>query len=98
MPASALARTQVAVVDRQRCDLHRVPEVHRALPRRSARDGGRGVAALRLQPAQGARRPSRRTVTVVTCDVLVVGGGPAGLVAAREAAARDRGLDVLLVE
>lgn len=37
-------------------------------------------------------------MTVVTCDVLVVGGGPAGLVAAREAAASDRGLDVLLVE
>ena len=32
------------------------------------------------------------------CDVLVVGGGPAGLVAAREAAALDRGLDVLLLE
>ena len=37
-------------------------------------------------------------MTVVTCDVLVVGGGPAGLVAAREAAAADRGLDVLLLE
>lgn len=32
------------------------------------------------------------------CDVLVVGGGPAGLVAAREAAAADRGLDVVVVE
>lgn len=32
------------------------------------------------------------------CDILVVGGGPAGLVAAREAAARDRGLDVLVLE
>jgi digeranylgeranylglycerophospholipid reductase len=31
-----------------------------------------------------------------SCDVLVVGGGPAGLVAARDTAAR--GLDVLLVE
>lgn len=31
-------------------------------------------------------------------DVLVVGGGPAGCVAAREAAAGGRGLDVLLVE
>jgi len=31
-----------------------------------------------------------------SCDVLVVGGGPAGLVAARETAAR--GLDVVLVE
>ena len=37
-------------------------------------------------------------MTYVTCDVLVVGGGPAGLVAAREAAALDRGLDVLLLE
>lgn len=32
------------------------------------------------------------------CDVLVVGGGPSGLVAAREAAAADRGLDVVLLE
>jgi digeranylgeranylglycerophospholipid reductase len=30
--------------------------------------------------------------------VLVVGGGPGGLIAARELLARDRGLDVLLVE
>jgi digeranylgeranylglycerophospholipid reductase len=35
---------------------------------------------------------------VSRCDILVVGGGPAGLVAAREAAARDAGLDVLVVE
>jgi digeranylgeranylglycerophospholipid reductase len=35
---------------------------------------------------------------VSRCDILVVGGGPAGLVAAREAAARDPGLDVLVVE
>lgn len=32
------------------------------------------------------------------CDVLVVGGGPAGLIAAREAASLDGGLDVLLIE
>ena len=32
------------------------------------------------------------------CDVLVVGGGPAGLVAAREAAARAPSLDVVLLE
>ena len=32
------------------------------------------------------------------CDVLVIGGGPAGLIAAREVAGRDPGLDVLLVE
>ena len=31
-------------------------------------------------------------------DILIVGGGPAGLIAAREAAARAPGLDVLLVE
>ncbi|HEX2718160.1 MAG TPA: NAD(P)/FAD-dependent oxidoreductase [Gemmatimonadaceae bacterium] len=32
------------------------------------------------------------------CDILVVGGGPAGLVAAREACAADPGLDVLVLE
>jgi digeranylgeranylglycerophospholipid reductase len=32
------------------------------------------------------------------CDILVIGGGPAGLVAAREACAADPGLDVLVVE
>ena len=32
------------------------------------------------------------------CDVLVIGGGPAGLVAAREAAARGPSLDVVLLE
>lgn len=37
-------------------------------------------------------------MTRLTCDVLVVGGGPAGLVAAREAASAAPGLDVLLLE
>ncbi|HUF28346.1 MAG TPA: NAD(P)/FAD-dependent oxidoreductase [Gemmatimonadaceae bacterium] len=37
-------------------------------------------------------------MTTLTCDALVVGGGPAGLVAARELAARDPGLEVILVE
>ena len=37
-------------------------------------------------------------MTEERCDVLVVGGGPAGLVAAREACASDPGLDVLVVE
>ena len=32
------------------------------------------------------------------CDVLVVGGGPGGLIAARELMARDRGLSVMLLE
>ena len=36
--------------------------------------------------------PSRR------CDVLVAGGGPGGLIAARELLARDRGLSVMLLE
>jgi digeranylgeranylglycerophospholipid reductase len=37
-------------------------------------------------------------VTEVTTDVLVVGGGPGGLVAAGELAAADPSLDVLLIE
>jgi len=37
-------------------------------------------------------------VTSRHCDVLVIGGGPAGLIAAREVASRDPGLDVLLIE
>ncbi len=37
-------------------------------------------------------------MTALRCDVLVVGGGPAGLIAGREIASRDPGLDVLLVE
>ncbi len=37
-------------------------------------------------------------MTALGCDVLVVGGGPGGLVAARELAATNPGLDVLLIE
>jgi len=42
----------------------------------------------------GAEWPS----PVHRCDVLVVGGGPGGLIAARELMARDRGLSVMLLE
>jgi digeranylgeranylglycerophospholipid reductase len=37
-------------------------------------------------------------MTLARCDVLVVGGGPGGLVGARELAAANPGLDVLLIE
>ena len=37
-------------------------------------------------------------MTTLRCDVLVIGGGPAGLVAAREAAASAPGLEVVLLE
>jgi digeranylgeranylglycerophospholipid reductase len=37
-------------------------------------------------------------MTEERCDILVVGGGPAGLIAAREACAADPGLDVLVLE
>ena len=40
----------------------------------------------------GRPAPSRK------CDVLVVGGGPGGLIAARELVARDRALSVILLE
>ena len=51
-----------------------------------------GVRDRGLTPGVAWPEPSRR------CDVLVVGGGPGGLIAAREVAARDRGLSVLLLE
>ena len=56
--------------------------MHRAVPGRRPVDG----------PEPSPARP------VIRCDVLVIGGGPAGLVAARECAAGDPALDVLLLE
>ena len=35
---------------------------------------------------------------VENCDLLIIGGGPAGLVAAREAASADRSLSIILLE
>jgi len=37
-------------------------------------------------------------VRVENCDLLIIGGGPAGLVAAREAARRDRTLSIMVLE
>jgi digeranylgeranylglycerophospholipid reductase len=45
-----------------------------------------------ISPGVDWPAPTRR------CDVLVVGGGPGGLIAARELMARDRGLAVMLLE
>lgn len=51
-----------------------------------------GVVESGLLPGVAWPAPSRRS------DVVVVGGGPGGLIAARELMAHDRGLSVLLVE
>jgi digeranylgeranylglycerophospholipid reductase len=66
-----------------------VSEVHRALSGGRAGDGTR-------TGADGA--PHRFRMTVSRCDVLVVGGGPAGLIAARELAARAPGLEIVVIE
>jgi digeranylgeranylglycerophospholipid reductase len=51
-----------------------------------------GVQLRGLSAASAWPSPSR------ACDVLVVGGGPGGLVAARELVSLDRGLSVMLLE
>jgi digeranylgeranylglycerophospholipid reductase len=60
-----------------------------AVPRRRAGDDS---AAGDSVVSAGRPAPSRK------CDVLVVGGGPGGLIAARELVARDRALSVILLE
>src|SRR5512145_2308329 len=66
--------------------MHGVSEVYRPMSGGCARDG----------PASRRCACAPRGMTVERADVVVVGGGPAGLIAAREAA--TAGLDVLLVE
>ena len=68
--------------------------MHRAVSDRRPPDG----AGPADRDASAASGPDHAGVMMLTCDVLIVGGGPAGLIAARELATRDPGLDVVLVE
>ena len=72
----------------RRASLHRVSKVHSALPGVRVDDGG------------AARRwtANRSRVRVEHCDVLIIGGGPAGLIAAREAARSARHASIIVLE
>ncbi len=54
------------------------------------------MSRLSLQPTAWVEEPPRRTPVLGECEVLVVGGGPAGLAAA--VAAAQQGADTLLIE
>jgi D-hydroxyproline dehydrogenase subunit alpha len=61
-----------------------------------AADGMDISSALPAKPASTARRPNAKTPQKLTCDVAVVGGGPAGLSAA--IAAAEAGASVLVLD
>jgi 2-polyprenyl-6-methoxyphenol hydroxylase-like FAD-dependent oxidoreductase len=62
----------------------------------AARDDLTRLTPTRAWPGRTVHEPSRETPVHAECDVLVVGGGPAGCAAAL--AARRLGAEVLLVE
>ena len=55
-----------------------------------------GMVVVPGEPAPSRRPPPRLEMVTLTPDVLVIGGGPAGLAAA--AVAAEAGLDVVLID
>src|SRR5687767_14366522 len=82
----------------RRARLHRVSKVHRPVSGVRARDDRARHVAVSAPAPVDTSSLSSRTSRTEDCDVLIVGGGPAGLVAAREIAAAGAGLEVMLLE